>query len=95
MLYPLIRINRAIASVLICPEYPIQAIATSEISSVIIPLLNLNMHSKILSTILAMIYFPQYSSFILDIHNRRYLIYNQAEICLLLLFLLSYSLYKF
>ena len=40
MLYPLIRANRALISVLIYPEHPVQAIAASEIVSVFGPFLN-------------------------------------------------------
>lgn len=40
MLLPFIRLNRALATILIYPENPIQAIAISETVSTIIPLFN-------------------------------------------------------
>ena len=38
-LYPFIRVNRGISSLLIYPEHPIQALAFSEVVSVIGPFL--------------------------------------------------------
>lgn len=87
MLYPFIRVNRAISSILIAPEHPIQAIAASEIISVVAPLLNQKFYSKTIATIITMMYMPQFTNEILKTHYKRYVMYNQAEICCILLFI--------
>ncbi len=92
MLYPLLRVNRAISSILIAPEHPIQAVAVSEIVSFVAPLLNPSMYTKTLSALIAMIYMPQFSLEILNIHYKRYIIYNQAEMCCILLFITTYGI---
>ena len=43
-LIPLLRVNRALASVMICPDHPVKAIAISEVVSVIGPFLNPKMY---------------------------------------------------
>ena len=95
MLYPFIRMNRAIASCLIYPEHPIQAIAISETISVIGPLLNPNNYIRILSCLLTLSYCPDYAGHIFEIYNKPFIKYNQAEICLLLIFILTLSLEYF
>lgn len=92
MIYPLIRINRAIAGIMIYPEHPIQSIAVSECVSVFGPFLNPNMYTKILGLTLSLLYFPKFSKEIIDNHNRKNLREYQGEICLLLLFILTFSL---
>ena len=94
MLYPFIRLNRAIAAILINPSQPIQSIAISETISVVGPLLNPNLYPKIFATLLTMSYFPHFASSILKLHNNKYTIYNQTEICLLLLFIITYYFEK-
>ena len=92
MLYPFIRINRAISSILIAPEHPIQAIAVSEIISIVAPLLNPSMYTKTLASLITMMYMPKFSSEILKIHHKQYILYNQAEICCILLFITAYGI---
>ena len=60
-LTPIIRTNRAIAACLIYPDHPIQAIAISEIASVIIPVLNPKLFPRILGTVVAMMYQPNFA----------------------------------
>ena len=75
MLLPFIRLNRALATILIYPENPIQAIAISETVSTIIPLFNPNLYKKTIGIILAVMYMPNYASAIINIENknRRYI----------------------
>mgnify|MGYP001241358864 FL=1 len=91
-LVPLIRTNRAIAASLIYPEHPIQAIAISEIVSVLGPFLNPNMYNKIIGIMFAIMYMPNYSSYFLNYYNKQNLLHDQAEICTILLFILILSI---
>tara|TARA_A100001011_G_C14192939_1_gene792174 strand:+ start:104 stop:385 length:282 start_codon:yes stop_codon:yes gene_type:complete len=83
-LIPLVRVNRAIASTIILPEEPIKAIAISEIISAIEPILNFK---EFIVYTMAIMYRPEYSSGILEIYKKHKLVYKEAEICCLLLFL--------
>ena len=89
MLYPLIRINRAIASCIIYPDHPIKAIAISEIVSVVGPLLNPKNYLRILSFLLTVSNNPHFAGHIFEIYNKPFIKYNQAEIILLLIFILT------
>lgn len=89
MLYPFIRMNRAIASCLICSEHPIKAIAISESISAIGPLLNPKNYLTILSFLLTISYCPDYARHIFEIYNKPFLKYNQAEICCILIFIIT------
>ena len=84
----LIRANRAIAASLIYPEHPIQAIAISEVSSVIIPVLNPNLFPRILGTVIAAMYQPNFAHYYIKKYHELNNIHNEAEICTLLLFVL-------
>ena len=86
---PLLRINRALAATLICPEDPIKAVAVSEIVSVIGPMLNPKIFSRIIAYTVAFMYQPMYASAIIDIYKKNDYIYYQAELCCLLLFVIS------
>ena len=79
-LVPLIRTNRAIAASLIYPEHPIQAIAISEVISVLGPFLNPNMYNKIIGIMFAIMYMPNYSSYFLNYYYKQNLLYDQAEL---------------
>ena len=84
----LIRANRAIAASLIYPEDPIKAIAISEVSSVIIPVLNPNLFPRILGTIIAVMYQPYFAHYYIKSYHKLNNMHNEAEICTLLLFVL-------
>ena len=90
-LVPLIRTNRAIAATLIYPEHPIQAIAISEVISVLGPFLNPNMYNKILGLMLTMMYMPNFASYFLNYYYKQNLLHDQAEICTILLFVFIMS----
>ena len=83
-LISLIRINRAIVSTVLLPEHPIKSIAISEIVSVVEPLLNFK---EFFVYTIAIIYRPECTSMILEIYKKNKLVYREAEICGLLLFL--------
>lgn len=91
-LYPFIRVNRGISSLLIYPEHPIQALAFSEVVSVIGPFLTPKMYKKIYGLILAIMYVPSFSHHLITSYNKQFIIYNQAEICCILLFILTFAL---
>jgi len=85
-LIPFIRINRALASTLLMPNEPIKAIAISETVTLFGPFLNPYMYKKIINMTIILMYIPNYSSNILEYYKNENLKYNQAEICLILLF---------
>ena len=91
-LVPLIRSNRAIAASLIYPSHPLQAIAISEIISVIGPFFNPKLFARIIGTTMAMMYNPEFASSYIKYYNDLNTKYNEAEICTLLLFVLTLSL---
>tara|TARA_Y100000591_G_C21352447_1_gene459987 strand:+ start:268 stop:561 length:294 start_codon:yes stop_codon:yes gene_type:complete len=88
----LIRTNRAIAASLIYPEHPFQAIAASEFASVLLPLLNPDLFPKILATTIAIMYNPLFADHLIKAYHQEYTNYNLAEICCLLLFILTVSI---
>lgn len=90
-LTPLIRANRAIAASFIYPDHPIQAIAISEISSVIIPALNPELFPRVLGTMIAIMYQPNFAHYYIKSYHKLNNIHNEAEICTLLLFVLTLS----
>ena len=90
-LTPLIRANRAISASLLYPSHPIQAIAISEIASVIIPVLNPKMLPRIIGTMFAIMYHPNFAHYYIKKYHEINTIHNQAEICTLLLFVLTLS----
>ena len=87
-LTPLIRSSRAISACLIYPQHPVTAIAISETISVLGPLLQPDQYSKIIATIMAIIYAPSYAYYYIKASNQVVTIYNKAEITSLLLFIL-------
>lgn len=87
-LTPLIRSSRAISACLIYPEHPVTAIAISETISVLGPLLQPDQYSKIIATIMAIMYAPRFAYYYIKASNQVVTIYNQAEIISLLLFIL-------
>ena len=93
-LIPLIRVNRALASVFLYPEHPVQAIAASEIVSVFGPFLNPKIYSRIITATVMLMYVPQHGHYILNYFLKDNKKYYQAEICLLLLFLLTVRIDK-
>ena len=92
-LYPLVRANRTIAATLLYPSHPLQAIATSEIASIIIPFLNLDTYSKIITLMMSMSYAPKYSYYFIQLFNHQFKTYNEGEICCLLLLILYLGSY--
>ena len=82
----LIRTNRAISACLLFPENPIKAIAISETISVISPLLDPYLLSRILGALFAIIYQPHFAYYYIKKYHEICTINNQAEICCLLLF---------
>jgi len=93
-LIPLIRVNRALASVFLYPEHPIQSIAVSEMVSVFGPFLNPKMYSKIIAVTAMLMYIPHHSHYILNYFSKINEKYYQAEICSILLFVLTVGLDK-
>lgn len=91
-LVPLIRANRAIAASLIFPEHLFQAIAASEVISVIGPILKPDLFPRILGTIMAMMYQPYFANYYIKKYHELNNLHNQAEICSLLLFVAVLSL---
>ena len=91
----LIRANRAIAASLIYPSHPIQAIAISEFASVIIPILNPEMLPRIIGTMFAIMYNPTFAHYYVKKYHELNTIHNQAEICTLLLFVLTLGINAF
>lgn len=91
-LIPIVRANRAIAGSLLYPEHPLQAIAVTEIISVIGPFLNPKMYTKIMALTLAMMYNPTFSSLFIENYQKTQNYYYQAEICTSILFILTLAI---
>lgn len=91
MLYPLVRISRVASTLLVFPEYPIQAIAATEIGSLILPILHPKQIEKIMKLTIAFLYSPKYTLDYLIYHKKVNDIYLQSEICLILLFIAMYG----
>tara|TARA_B100001175_G_scaffold133186_1_gene113219 strand:- start:592 stop:891 length:300 start_codon:yes stop_codon:yes gene_type:complete len=89
-LVPIVRINRIVAATLLYPQHPIQAIAASEVISVVGPFLNLKMYTKIMALTLCIMYHPNFSHFFIINYQKNQNIYYQAEICTSLLFILTF-----
>lgn len=88
-LIPIIRMNRAISACLINPEHPITSIAISEVASVVLPMLNPKIYTKIIGLIVSFIYAPSYVDKYLYYYQSNNILYYQAEICTSLLFILT------
>jgi len=91
-LVPLIRANRAISACLIYPEHPFQAIAISEIISVVGPILKPDLFPRILGSIMAIMYQPYFANYYIKKYHELNNLHNQAEICCLLLFVVVLGL---
>lgn len=87
LLIPLIRSSRAVSACLIYPEHPVQAIAISETISVIGPMLNPQILTKIIGTICALSFNPSFAYYYIKTYHDINTIYNQAEICTTLVFI--------
>ena len=89
LLVPLIRSGRAISGCLLFPEHPIAVITASEFISVLAPMINPDMMPKILGTIYALLFNPTFAYYYIEKYNNITRLYNQAEICSLLLFIVT------
>lgn len=94
LLIPLIRSSRAISACLIYPEHPIQAIAISEFISVTGPMLNPKLFPKIIATIYAIMFNPSFAHYFVKTYHDINTIYNQAELCSALLFIITMITYN-
>lgn len=95
LLIPFIRSTRCVSACLIYPEHPVQAIAISEFISVIGPLLNSDLFPKIFGSIMATMYNPQFAYYYMKTYHDINTIYNQAEICCILLFITTIGVYNY
>lgn len=95
LLIPLIRASRSISACLIYPEHPVQAIAISEVISVIGPLLNPDLYPIILGSIMATMYNPRFAHYYVKKYHDINTIHNQAEICTSLLFIATIVTYNY
>ena len=95
LLIPLIRSSRAVSACLICPEHPIQAIAVSEFASVIGPMLNPQILTKVIGTIYALAFNPSFAHYYIKTYHDINTIYKQAEICTSLLFIATMVTYNY
>lgn len=91
-----IRLGRVAAASLLFPGHEVPAIAASEVISVFAPLLNENVMTKVLHAIVAIMYAPRFSHSYVSLvkvgGDRKN---QQAEICTMLLFFLTYTLYNY
>ena len=95
LLIPLIRSSRAVSACLIYPEHPVQAIAISEAISVIGPMLNPDLFTKIIGTMYAIMFNPSFAHYFVKTYHDINTIYNQAEICTSLLFIATMVAYNY
>jgi hypothetical protein len=89
MLYPLVRAGRIASACALFPGHELTAIAGSEIASVVLPLINPKTITRIVGTVMAMSYAPRYTSFFIKNYQKQDLVYMQAEVCFMLLFILN------
>ena len=91
-----IRLGRVATAFLLFPGHEVPAIAASEAISVFAPLLNENIMIKVLYATLAIMYAPRFSysyvSKLVDVGDKKN---QQAEICTMLLFFFTYTLYNY
>ena len=91
-----IRLGRVAAASLLFPGHEVPAIAVSEVISVFVPLFKEDVMTKVLHAIVAIMYAPRFShsyvSKLVDVGDKKK---QQAEICTMLLFFLTYTLYSF
>ena len=88
-----IRIGRAVSASLLFATHEISAIAVSEVVSVLAPVLNPQFLERVLGAIVAMMYAPRFSHEIVSKLSYDTKKYQQAEICTMLLFFLTFTLY--
>jgi len=86
-MYPLIRFTRTVSAAIIFHEYPIDAIALAECTSVIIPILDISTMYEKLGLIVSIMYAPQYTSSILgkyvnSIETRNRVFYKTEIFCI-------------
>ena len=86
---PLLRVNRAISASLLFPEHYLQAIATSEIVSVIVPFLNPELYSKILALSIILMYNPSFVWFYIKNNENIERKYYDAELCFSFFFIVT------
>ena len=91
-----IRLGRVAAAYLLFPGHEVPAIAASEVISVFSPLLNKNILENVLYSIFAIIYAPKFSysyvSKLVEVGDKEN---QQAEICTMLLFFITYTLLNY
>ena len=87
----LLRMNRVIALNLLIPNHPIIVTASSEIVSILGPYINPKTQLDALATAFAILYVPEYTSYLLNIYTKKYLVNIQLEISILLL-LISFNI---
>jgi len=90
-LIPIIRSSRAVAACTLMPSHPVEAIAVSEIISLVLPFIkNSTMNTDIL---IFMFYFftdTDHALQLIEQYKQKDLLYYQSEICCLLLYLLNF-----
>ena len=87
MIYPLLRIGRVGMSLLIYPENPLAAAALTEVISTTVPLINPFRFSNNIATLLAIMYYAQFSSEIINIRINKDKYYHGIELLLIILWL--------
>ena len=85
MIYPLLRMSRIGISLLVYPENPVATIALTEIISSVGPLINPFRFSNNIATLLAIMYYPQFSSEIIKIQINKDKYYHELELLLIIL----------
>lgn len=87
-LIPFIRTGRAITSCLLFPEYPIEAIAISELVSYIGPFINYPpVNLNIIGFTIYLIYDPMYARELIEIYKNESILLYKIELILLIIFL--------
>jgi hypothetical protein len=90
-LIPLVRTGRAISSCLLFPEYPIEAIAASEIVSYIGPFINYPpINLNIIGFTIYLIYDPIYARELMHMYKNQNILYYKLELLMLVFFLLNF-----
>ena len=92
-LIPLVRTGRAITSCVLFPEYPLQAMAASEMISYVFPFIDYPpITFNIISFTIYLIYDPLYARDLIQIYKNQSILYYRLELILLTIFLSNYIL---
>ena len=88
----LLRMNRAISVSLLFPNNKLEAVALSEVLSIIEPYINPRTQSKAMGLAFSILYAPEFASYLINVYNKENIKQIKLEILLLFIFIISQSI---